>query len=223
MIESREELGRKLVEEYETHKADESYKESLLYRYFREREERRAEGKLQSEKSTRDFLADREEEKEYYLRLRVAYLAMGDEYQYITRDEYQEVRDALVDQLLKQKKMSAKTKASLPGASQEELEDRLLKKQAADFAGNEKRERSSKKESDDVKLLRFFERNSGQGDIPARDADMPGAQAGSVYKEVRKGMPSAAGRYAEKRADQGHFTAVCERKHRRGHLSYGAR
>lgn len=46
MIESREELGRKLVEEYETHKADESYKESLLYRYFREREERRAEGKL---------------------------------------------------------------------------------------------------------------------------------------------------------------------------------
>ena len=116
MIESREELGRKLVEEYETHKADESYKESLLYRYFREREERRAEGKLQSKKSTRDFLADREEEKEYYLRLRVAYLAMGDEYQYITRDEYQEVRDALVDQLLKQKKMSAKTKASLPGA-----------------------------------------------------------------------------------------------------------
>ena len=65
MIESREELGRKLVEEYETHKADESYKESLLYRYFREREERRAEGKLQSKKSTRDFLADREEEKEY--------------------------------------------------------------------------------------------------------------------------------------------------------------
>ncbi len=184
MIESREELGRKLVEEYETHKADESYKESLLYRYFREREERRAEGKLQSEKSTRDFLADREEEKEYYLRLRVAYLAMGDEYQYITRDEYQEVRDALVDQLLKQKKMSAKTKASLPGASQEELEDRLLKKQAADFAGNEKRERSSKKESDDVKLLRFFERNSGQGDIPARDADMPGAQAGRESDEA---------------------------------------
>lgn len=178
MIESREELGRKLVEEYETHKADESYRESLLYRYFKEREERRAEGKLQSEKSARDFLADKEEEKEYYLRLRVAYLAMGDEYRYITREEYQAARDALVDQLLKQKKMSAKTKASLPGESQEELEDRLLKKQAADFVYNEKRERSSKKESDDVKLLRFFEQNSGQGDIPARVAGMQEVQEG---------------------------------------------
>lgn len=182
MIESREELGRKLVEEYETHKADESYGESLLYRYFKEREERRAEGKLQSRESAREFLADKKEEKEYYLRLRVAYLAMGDEYRYITREEYQEARDALVDQLLRQKKMSAKTKASLPGASQEELEDRLLKKQAADFVDNEKRERSSKKESDDVKLLRFFEQNiglgSGQGDIPARDEGMPAAQAG---------------------------------------------
>ena len=32
MIESRDELGRKLVAESETHKADESYKDSLLYR-----------------------------------------------------------------------------------------------------------------------------------------------------------------------------------------------
>lgn len=184
MIESREELGRKLVEEYETHRADESYEESLLYRYFREREERRARGKLQSGKSVREFLADKEEEKEYYLRLRVAYLAMGDEYRYITREEYQATRDALVDQLLKQKKMSAKTKASLPGESQEELEDRLLKKQAADFAYNEKRERSSKKESDDVRLLRFFEQNSGQGDIPARDAGMPKAQAAGKFDEA---------------------------------------
>ncbi len=184
MIESREELGRKLVEEYEAHKADESYKESLLYRYFREREERRAEGKLQSKESAREFLADKGEEKEYYLRLRVAYLAAGDEYQYITRDEYQEVRDALVDQLLRQKKMSAKTKKSLPGASQEELEDRLLKKQAADFVDNEKRERSSKKESDDVKLLRFFEQNSGQGNIPARDAGRPEAQEGRKLDEA---------------------------------------
>lgn len=184
MIESREELGRKLVEEYETHKADESYGESLLYRYFKEREERRAEGKLQSRESVREFLIDKEEEKEYYLRLRVAYLAVGDEYQYITREEYQEVRDALVDRLLKQKKMSAKTKASLPGESQEELEDRLLKKQAADFVDNEKRERSSKKESDDVKLLRFFEQNSGQGHIPARDADRAKAQAGRKLDEA---------------------------------------
>lgn len=184
MIESREELGRKLVEEYETHRADESYRESLLYRYFKEREERRAEGKLQSEKSAREFLSDKEEEKEYYLRLRVAYLAMGDEYRYITREEYQEVRDALVDQLLRQKKMSAKTKASLPGESQEELEDRLLKKQAADFVDNEKRARSSKKESDDVRLLRFFEQNTGQGDTPARDAGMPEVQAGRKLDEA---------------------------------------
>lgn len=184
MIESREELRSRLVEEYKSHKADESYGDSLLYRYFKEREERRAEGKLQSKESAREFLADKEEEKEYYLRLRVAYLAMGDEYQYITRDEYQEVRDALVDQLLGQKKMSAKTRESLPGASQEELEDRLLKKQAADFVYNEKRERSSKKESDDVRLLRFFERNTGQGCPPARDAGMPEVQAGRKLDEA---------------------------------------
>lgn len=184
MIESREELGRKLVEEYETHKADKSYEESLLYRYIKEREERRARGKLLSEISVRKFLADKEEEKEYYLRLRVAYLAMGDEYRYITEEEYRAVRDALVDQLLRQKKMSAKTKASLPGASQEELEDRLLKKQAADFACNEDRERSSKKESDDIRLLRFFEQNSGQGYIPVRDAGMPEAQAGRKFDEA---------------------------------------
>lgn len=190
MIESREELGRKLVEEYETHKADESYRESLLYRYFKEREERRAEGKLQSEKSARDFLADKEAEKEYYLRLRVAYLAMGDGYQYITRSEYEEVKKILVNQLCSQKKMSEKTRESLRGElqeksegrllkeSQERLEDRLLKRQAADFVYNEKRERSSKKESDDVKLLRFFEQNSGQGDMPARVAGMQEVQAG---------------------------------------------
>lgn len=184
MIESRKELGRRLVEEYETHKADGSYGESLLYRYFKEREERRAEGKLQSKESAREFLADKKEEKEYYLRLRVAYLAMGDEYGYITREEYQEVRGAVVDQMLRQKKMSEKEKKSLPGASQEELEDRLLKKQAADFVDNEKRERSSKKESDDVKLLRFFEQNSGQGDTPARDAGVPEAQAGRKLDEA---------------------------------------
>lgn len=189
MIGSREELGRKLVEEYETHKTDESFQESLLYRYFKEREERRAEGKLQSKESARKFLSDKEEEKEYYLRLRVAYLAMSDEYRYITTEEYQEVRDVVVDQLLRQKKMSAKTRKSLPGESQEELEDRLLKKQAADFVDNEKRERSSKKESDDVKLLRFFEQRNGQGDIPARDAGMREAQAERKLDEafIRKG------------------------------------
>lgn len=182
MIESREELRRELAEEYKTHKADKSCRDSLLCRYFREKEERRAREKLKSKESARKFLADKKEEKEYYLRLRVAYLAMGD--RYITRDEYQEVRKALVDQLLGQKKLSEKTRKSLPGASQEELEDFLLERQADAFVDNESRVNNSKKENDDVRLLRFYERNSGQGDIPAHAVGRPEAQAGRKLDEA---------------------------------------